>query len=379
MLRCIKKTGFAINKICYLLYTKKAYAFIACSSLSVQRNNSSEAVEELKYRRSLKIALDILNQNGSARQVPPSEGPNSRLSQENNMGSPPSTPVRRCRSLVYAREKQEPEASKKKKQQRNNPSLKTDRKTQNQKGSSVLEEGTNLPKYNAGDLCDTSNSEMPNCRTPDSKSLPRPKKNEPRLSTKPKAGSRVSPKPKEEKSKQGRKSWRGAGSPVVSGEDFPEDQAQPLAGEGSPLSVPCVSDVVEPARTSARIRTMLDSSCKSASGSLEKSISCESDNLAKQLNVRKKPVGLKQMNGEQEISATAASCRKRKSRNFPESSSGPSNHRTLPDGFPSQEENNNTADVVVNKVKQFQLPDFEEDEGGHGAWGGENWFGCRAA
>ncbi|NWX06206.1 MUM1 protein, partial [Caloenas nicobarica] len=282
-----------------------------------QRDNSSEAVEELKYRRSLKIALDILNQNGSARQVPPSEGPNPWLSQENNAGSPPST---RCRLLVHAGEKQEPEASKKKKQQRNNPSLKTDTKTPNQKGSSVLEEGTNPPKCDAGDLCDTSNSAKPNCATPDSKWLPRLKKNEPRLSTKPKAGSKASPKPKEEKSKQGRKSWRGAGSPVAGGGDFPEDRAQPLAGEGSPLSIPCVSDTAVPARTSTRVWTVLDSSCKSASDGLEKSIGCESDSPAKQLDGRKRPVDLKQLNGEQEISATAASCRKRKSRNCPGSS-----------------------------------------------------------
>lgn len=324
------------------------------SSLA-QRNNSSEAVEELKYRRSLKIALDILNQNGSARQVPPLEGPNPRLSQENNVGSPPSTPVHRCRSLVHTREKQEPEASRKKKEQRNNCSLKIDAKPPNQKGSSVLEEGTNPPECDARDSRDTSNSERPNCGTPESKSLPRLKKNEPRLSTKPKAGSKVSPKPKEGKSKQGRKSCRGAGSPVEGGGDFPEGQAQPLAGEGSPLSIPCVSDTAAPARTSARGQMVLDSSCKSASDGLERSITCESDSLAKQLDGMKKPVGLKQMNGEREISATAALCRKRKSRNCPESSCGPSNH--------SQEENNNMADVVMNKVKQFQLPDFEEDEG----------------
>ncbi|NXW85312.1 MUM1 protein, partial [Alopecoenas beccarii] len=323
-----------------------------------ERDNLSEAVEELKYRRSLKIALDILNQNGSAGQVPPSERPNPRLSQENNAGSPPSTPVRRCRLLVHAREKQEPEASKKKKQQRNNPNLKTDTKPQNQKGSSGLEEGTNPPKCDDGNLCDTSNLERPNCGTPDSKSLQRPKKNEPRLSTKPKAGSRVSPKPKEEKSKQGRKSWRGAGSPVAGEGDFPEDRAQPLAGEGSPLSVPCMSDTAVPARTSTRGQMVLDSSCKSASDGLEKSISCESDSLAKQLDGRKEPVGLKPLNGEQEMNTTVASCRKRKSRNCPES--GPSNHRTLPDGFPSQEENNNTADSLSGL--SALVDEEEEDE-----------------
>ncbi|NWQ83747.1 MUM1 protein, partial [Columbina picui] len=318
----------------------------------------SEAVEELKYRRSLKIALDILNQNGSAREVPPSEGPNPWLSPENNVVSPPSTPVRRCRSLVHAREKQEPEASKKKKQQRNNPSLKADTKTPHQKGSSVSEEETNPPKSNAGDLCDASNLERPNCGTPDSKSLLRPKKNEPRLSTKPKAGSKVSPKAKEEKSKQGRKSWRGAGSPVAGGGDFSEDLAQPLAGEGSPFSVPCVSDTTVPSRTSTQGQTVLGSSCKSASDSLEQSIGCESNSLAKQLDGRKKTVGLKQMNGGQEIGSTVASCGKKESRNCPESSSGPSNHRMLPDGFPPQEENNNTSLSGLSAL----VDEEEEDE-----------------
>ncbi|KAM6231631.1 PWWP domain-containing DNA repair factor 3A isoform 1-T3 [Spheniscus humboldti] len=343
-----------------------------------QRNNSTEAVEELKYRRSLKIALDILNQNGSARQVPPSEGGrNTRLSQESNAGSLSSTPLRRCRSLFHSKEQLEPETSKKKREQKNSPSLKTDTKKQNQKGSFILEEsakahesGTNPSRCGTGDLYNTSNSDSQNCKVPESKSLPRQKKTKPRVLTKSKPGSKVSLKPKEEERKQGRKRPGGTGSPVSCGSDFPKDQARPLAEEGPPLSDPCKSDAAVPVRrANARSqprRTLLDSSCNSASDDLEKRISSESESLAKQLAGRKKPVSLKRINGEQETGATVSSYRKRKCRNRPESSSGPSNHGTLSDSFPSQhkeEENKNTSHVVMDKVKQFQLPDFEEDEG----------------
>lgn len=343
-----------------------------------QRNNSREAVEELKYRHSLKIALDILKQRVSPRQVPASEeGPNTQLSRENNAGSLPSTPIRGCPSLFHAKEKLEPPSSKKKREQKNNPSLKTDTKNQTRKASFILEEsakahesGTNPSKYSDGDLYDTSNSDSQNCKIPESKSLPRQKKIKPKLLTKSKPGNEVSLKPKEGKHKEGRKRPRGAGSPVSCGNDFPKDQAQPRAEEGSPLPVPCKSDTAVPVRrANARSQprgTLLDSSCKRASDDLEKRISCESESLVKQLDGRKKPVSLKQVKQGQEIDATASSCRKRKCRNCPESSSGPSDHETLSDSFPSQpkeEENKNTSLVVMNTVKQFQLPDFEEDEG----------------
>ncbi|KAM6113477.1 PWWP domain-containing DNA repair factor 3A isoform 2-T3 [Phoenicopterus ruber ruber] len=341
-----------------------------------QRSNSSEAVEELKYRCSLKIALDILNQNGSARQVPPSEGPNTRLSQEDNAGPLSSTPSRGSRSLFRSKEKLEPETSKRKREQKNNPSLKTDTKKRTQEGSFILEEsakahgsGTDPSRYAAGDLRDTSSSESQNGTTPESKALPRQKKIQPSLLTTSKPGNKVSLKPEEEKSKEGRQRSGGAGSPVARRNDLPEDGAQPLAEEGSPPSVPCDSDTAVPVRRTnagSQPRTLLGSSCKSASEDLEKRISSESESLAKQLAGRKKAASLKRVDGEREMGAAVSSCRKRKCRSSPESSSGPSNHGTLPESFPSQrgeEENKNTLHVAVNKVKQFQLPDFEEDEG----------------
>ncbi|NXW59464.1 MUM1 protein, partial [Eurystomus gularis] len=293
-----------------------------------QRNYFGEAVEELEYRRSLKIALDILTQNGSARQVPPLEGPNTLLSQENNVGSLSSTPLRRYQSIF--KEELEPETSKKK-EQKHNPSLKSDTKNQAQKSSLILEgSGTNASKPAPGDSDSSATSDGHNCKTPGSKSLPRQEKNKPRLLTKSSPGNKGSPKPKE-----GRQRPRGAGSTALSGEDSPTDQAQPLAEEGSPLSAPCTADAVVPVRrVSARSqlrRTLLNSSCKSASEDLEKSISNESKSLAQQLDGRKKPESLKRVNGEEKSGGTVSSSRKRKCRNCPEPSSGPSDRLELSD------------------------------------------------
>ncbi|NWT47484.1 MUM1 protein, partial [Chroicocephalus maculipennis] len=299
-----------------------------------QRNNSSEAVEELKYRRSLKIALDILNQNVSPREEPP----NTQLPQENNAGSLSSTPLRRCRSLCHSKEKLEPQTSRKKREQKNNPSLKTDTKTQTasfllEESAKAHERGTNPSMCSTVDLSNTSNSGSQNCKTPESNSLPRQKEIKPGLLTKSQIGNKVSLK---KKSEQGRKRRRGAGSPVSHINHFPTDPAQPLAEEASPLPVPREAGTEGPVRRantrSQPKRTVLDSSCKSASDDLEKSISSESESLAKQLGGRKQPESLKRVNGEQEIGATLSSHGKRKCRNCPESSSGPSNHETLSDG-----------------------------------------------
>ncbi|KAM8986886.1 PWWP domain-containing DNA repair factor 3A isoform 2-T2 [Ara ararauna] len=338
-----------------------------------QRNNLSEAVEELQYRRSLKIALVILNPNGSSKEVPPSEnGPNTHFSQENRAGSLSLTHL-----CSFFKEKLEPQASERKGEEEKNPSLKMDLEKTNWKGSFILEEsaearecGASPSRCDTEDLSNTLNLESQNFKAPESESLPRQKTVEPRLLTRSRAGNKASPKPKEEKRKQGRKQPSSAGSPVLCRNDIPKDQVQPFAEEGSVQSVPCTSGAVVPVRSaktrSQLRRTLLDSSCKSASYDLEKSISSESESLAKQLDGRKKPVSLKRVNGAQKIGATASSCRKRKCRNCPESSSGPSHQGLLSDSIPSQceeEESKDSTHVVMNKVKPFQLPDFEEDEG----------------
>lgn len=340
-------------------------------------------MEELQYRRSLKIALDILNPNGSPKEVPPSENrPSTQFLQENHSGSLSLTPL-----CSFFKEKLGPQASKRKREEKKNPSLKTDLEKTNWKGPFVLEEsaeahgsGTNPSRCGTEDLCNTLNSESQNCKVPESESLPRQKSIEPRLLTKSRAGNKVSPKPKEEKSKQGRKRPSSEGFPVLCRNDFPKDQVQPFAEEESAQSIPCTSGTVVPVRSaktrSQLRRTLLDSSCKSSSDDLEKSISSERESLARQLDGRKKPRSLKRVNGDRKIGATASSYGKRKCRNCPESSSGPSNEETLYDSIPSQceeEESKNTTHVM-NKVKPFQLPDFEEDEGGYVPCGRENFI-----
>ncbi|NXY50689.1 MUM1 protein, partial [Ceuthmochares aereus] len=305
------------------------------SSLLDQKNNSSEVVEELNYRCSLKIALDILNQNGSAGPVPPlEEGANLPLPQENNTGSLLSTPLRRGRSLFNPKEKVEPETSKTKREQKNNPNLKTDAKKQNRKGSFVLEEsakarrsGTSPSKSSTRGLYEASNSGRQNYRTPESKSPPGQEKVKPRLMTKFKPGHKNSLKPTEGKSKRGRKFLRGAESPVSCRNDFPEDQAQSCAEEGSPLSILCKPDTLR--RTNARRqpkRTSQNSSGQSALGGLGKCIRSKTKILAKQVDGSKRPAHLKQVNGEQETGAAVSSYGRRKCRNCSESSSGPSDH-----------------------------------------------------
>ncbi|XP_069733955.1 PWWP domain-containing DNA repair factor 3A [Phaenicophaeus curvirostris] len=339
-----------------------------------QKTNSSETVEELKYRCSLKIALDILNQNGSARPVPPSEeGVNMPLPQESNTGSLSSTPLHRGRSLFNPKEKVEPKTSKRKREQINNPNMKTDAKKQKQNGFSILEEsdkargsGANPPKCSTRGSHETLNLDRQNYRTPESKSPPGQEKIKPGLMTKSRPGNKNSLKPTEGKVKQGRKSPRGVGLLVSCKNDFPEDQAQSRAEEGS-LSIPCKPDTAR--RTNARRqprRTLQVSSSQSTLGGLKKCSRSETKILPKQLDGRKRPASLEQINGEQETDAAASSSRKRKCRNCPESSSGPSDHEMPSDSFLLQykgEENNNNSSVAVNKVEQFQMHDFEDDEG----------------
>ncbi|NXG05546.1 MUM1 protein, partial [Sakesphorus luctuosus] len=292
----------------------------AIASSLEQKNNVIEAVEELQYRCSLKIALDILNQTDSEGQTPPAEGPNPELSRENSVGSVPATSQHR--SVLGSRSKRlEPEAAK---LNRRNSNLKHDTKTQTLGGSVPSEEsdktggagtsparaarrgGANPSRCGPRDLSDAPAPDSHNFKVPEPKSSPRQRK------IQPKPGNKVSLKPKEGKSQQGRKRPRR--------DDSPRDQAQLPIEEGS-LPVPSKSGTVEPAQKTRTQpgRAFLDSSCESASDELEKSISSESENLAKQLDGRRKAEGGKQLEG-----AGVASGRDRKYRNHSESSPGPS-------------------------------------------------------
>ncbi|NXI82544.1 MUM1 protein, partial [Rhipidura dahli] len=343
----------------------------AIASTLEQKKNTSEAVEELQYRCSLKIALDILHQTDSGSQVPPAEGPNPEFSRENSVGSAPPTSSRSS-SLRSRSKKSDPEAAKRERKPRNNCGLKGDPKARGQGGSVAPEGsgkargsgtslskargsgassararggGTNPSRCGARDSCVAPAPDRHSCKKPEPKSAPRQRK------IQPKTGNGASCKPKVGRSQQGRK--RG------SRDDSPWDQAQPE--EGSP-PVPSKSVTLEPPRKTGTQpgRTSLDPSCASASDELEKSISSESESLAKQLDGRREAEDGKHLDG-----AGVASSTDRKGRNHSGSSrlepSGMSSRRVSSESLPPlsplvDEEEENFPSVLSHREPKF----FEE-------------------
>ncbi|NWY44876.1 MUM1 protein, partial [Sylvia atricapilla] len=330
---------------------------------SEQKETVSEAVEELQYRCSLKIALDILHQTDSDSQMAPAEAPNPEFSgQESATPTPPRSFFLRSRF-----KKSEPEAAKGKRKPQNNCGLKDEPKARSQGGSVIpggsgkapgggtnpsrtRGAGTNPARCNARDSCVPPAPESHNCKETEPKSSPRQRKIQPRT------GSGVSCKPKAGRSQQGRK--RGCR------DDSPGDQAEVAPEEGS-LPVPSKSGTVEPSRKAGAQpgRTFLDSS-RSASDELEKSISSESESLAKQLDGRREAEGGKHLDG-----AGVASGTDRKCRNQPGSSPGPSglepsgmssrrvSSESLPPLSPlADEEEENFPSVLSHREPKF----FEE-------------------
>ncbi|XP_063259325.1 PWWP domain-containing DNA repair factor 3A [Prinia subflava] len=330
----------------------------AIASTLEQKKSVSEAVEELRYRCSLKIALDILHQTESGGQTPPAEGANPEFPRQESAPS-------RGFFLRSRFKKTEPEAAKRKGKPQKNCGVKDDPKTVSRAGSAAPEgsgkapgggtnparapgggtnlsrapgggtnlsrapgSGTNPARCSARDSCVAPAPDSQNCQKPDPKSSPRQEKIQSGVSCKPKAG----------RSQQGRKRLR---------DDSPEDQAQEAPEEGSPPK----SGTVEASRkTGAQPgRTFLDSSCETASDELERSISSESESLAKQLDGRREAQGGKHLDG-----AGAASGTDRKCRNHPGSSPGPSG--AFPQ--PQEEENQDPSQQAGSKA-----PDSEEDEG----------------
>lgn len=328
----------------------------AIASTLEQKQSMSEAVEELQYRCSLKIALDILHQTDSGSEMPPAEGPNPEFSREK---SSPPTPYRGF--LLRSRSKKsEPEAAKRKRKPQNNCGLKDDPKARSQGGSVAAEGsgkapgggtnpsrapgggtsptrtrggGTNPARCGARGSCVAPAPESHNCKNPEPKSSPRQRK------IQPKTENGVSCKPKAGRNQQGRQ--RGCR------DDSPQDEAQVAPEEGSP-PVLSKSGTVEPSRKPGTQPggAFLDSSCETASDELEKSISSESESLAKQLHGRREAEGGKHLDG--------ASGTDRKCRNHPGSSPGPSG--AFPQ--PQEEEQQDPSHLAGNKA-----PDSEEDEG----------------
>ncbi|NWS81639.1 MUM1 protein, partial [Toxostoma redivivum] len=343
----------------------------AIASTLEQKKSMSEAVEELQYRCSLKIALDILHQADSGSEMSPAEGPNPEFSREK---SSPRTPYHGF--LLRSRfKKSEPEAAKRKRKPQKNCGLKDGPKARSQGGSVAAEgsrkapgggtnpsrapgggtspartrgAGTNPARCGARDSCVAAAPESHNCKNPEPKSSPRQRK------IQPKTENGVSCKPKAGGSQQGRK--RGCG------DDSPQDEAQVAPEEGSP-PVLSKSGTVEPSRKTGTQPggALLDSSCETASDELEKSISSESESLAKQLDGRREAEGGKHLDG--------ASGTDRKCRNHPGSSPGPSglepsgmcsrrvSSESLPPLSPlADEEEENFPSVLSHREPKF----FEE-------------------
>ncbi|NXW69570.1 MUM1 protein, partial [Hirundo rustica] len=335
---------------------------------SEQKKSMSEAVEELQYRCSLKIALDILHQTDSGSQIPLAEGPNPEFSRQE---SAPPTPSRSF-FLRSRFKKPEPEAAKGKRKPQNNCGMRDDPKARSQGGSVAPEGsgkapgggtnpsrapggGTNPSRAPGGGTnparCGARDSCSHNCEKPEAKSSPRQRKIQPRT------GNGASCKPKAGRSQQGGR--RGCR------DDSPRDQARVAPEEGSPPA-PSKSGAVEPSRKAGTQpgRTFLDSSCEAASDELEKSISSESESLAKQLDGRREAEGGKHLDG-----GGAASGADRKCRNHPGSSPGPSglepsgmssrrvSSESLPPLSPlADEEEENFPSVLSHREPKF----FEE-------------------
>ncbi|XP_065604729.1 PWWP domain-containing DNA repair factor 3A [Cyrtonyx montezumae] len=341
------------------------------SSLN-EKMDPNEAVEELKYRCALKTALDFLKENGPTRQEAPSEErPSTRLSQADSASSLSSSPLPSCQSLP--KEHLESETLNRKRKQRNGPNMKTDAKKQNLCCSFIPEEssgantnGTKASKCR-GDLCNASNSDSQSGKVTGSPFSSREKNTKPKLLTKSLVSNKLSPKAEEERSKQGRKRAGGAGPPVSLTNGSHRDRGKPPA-EGAALSASCSSGTVVPGRsrmgTRQQMRGMVLRS-SSRNGSVSgRSAGSENRNAAKQVNGRIKTRSLKQLRGKQESSATRSPSRKRECRNHPEPSAELSDHRALSDGFLSQlQEEEDVPPVVMNRAKEFHLPDFEEEEG----------------
>ncbi|NXP63646.1 MUM1 protein, partial [Chloropsis cyanopogon] len=312
---------------------------------SEQKKSMNETVEELQYRCSLKIALDILHQADSGSQMPPAEGPNPKSSREK-----PAPPTPSHGFLLRSHSKKlELEAAKRKRKPQNNCGLKGDPKTRSRGGSVAPGRGakgpgggtsparapgggTNRARCGARDSSVAPAPDGHNCKKPDPKPSPRERKIQPKM------GSGVSCRPEAGRSQQGRERGCGDGSPRVAPE------------EGSP-PVPSQSGAVEPSRrTGAQPgRALLDSSCGAASDELEKSISSESESLAKQLDGRREAEGGKHLDG-----AGVAPGTDRTGRSHPGSSPGPSG--AFPQ--PQQEESQDPSHLAGNKG-----PEPEEDEG----------------
>ncbi|NWI95902.1 MUM1 protein, partial [Pitta sordida] len=252
----------------------------AIASNLEQKNDVSEAVEELQYRCALKIALDLLSR-AQPGPVSPAEGTNPDLPREDTGGSPPL-------SLSHCSGSRRSEAAKRRRNVREDPSRSATNPARSKTNPSrnrtnPSRGGTNPSRAGPRDSWAAPTLGSHSCKAPEAKSSPRQRKAQPRTGNKP------SLKAKEGRSQPGRKRPRR--------DDSPRDQAQLPTEEGS-LPVPSRSGTMEPAQGtgSRRGRTLSGSSGARASDELERSISSESESLAKQLD-RRRVEGGQQLEG----------------------------------------------------------------------------------
>ncbi|XP_043391757.1 PWWP domain-containing DNA repair factor 3A isoform X2 [Chelonia mydas] len=349
-----------------------------------QRNKPSHAVEELKYRKALKIALDILS--ASPKQVRPSvEGRTTRSAQkEKKIRTSLSPPVTRCPISPPKIELEGGETLKKKREQKT-PSPQTDTKKTKQKCRLSSKETaktcgnrTKSSVSKSGDFSSTWRSEGQHCKTSKSKvkTLTKQKKVKSKLLPKSKTGKSSSLLLKEnEKSKKGRKRPRDAGEPSSLSTKFPDDSEHVFVRESTPVSAFCNSTMLISAGTRPNVRGLpkkrfLDFSITSTSPELESHISEERDAPArkyKMLDGSKKPVNSKCVSWKQRTTAVSPLHRKGGCISCYEPLSGASKHKKYSDSPLSEfkkEENKDTSHSPVNKAKNCQLPDFDEDEEG---------------
>ncbi|XP_039371648.1 PWWP domain-containing DNA repair factor 3A [Mauremys reevesii] len=349
-----------------------------------QRNKPSHPVEELKYRKALKIALDILS--ASPKQVRPSdEGQTTRSGQkENKIRTSLSPPVTRYPISSPKIKLEEGETLKKKRKQKT-PSPQTDTEKNKRKYLLSSKETaktrgnrTNSSVSKSGDFSSTWKSESQHYKTSKSKvkTLTQQKTVKSKLLPKSKTGKSSSLLLKEnEKSKKGRKRPRDADEPSSPSTKFPDDTAHVFVRESTPVSASCNSAMLISAGKRPNVRglpkkKLLDFSITSTSPELESNINEERDTPArkyKMLDVSKKPVNSKCVSWKQKTTAVPPLHKKGGCINGPEPLSGASKHNNYSESPLSEfkkEENKGTPHSPVNKAKNCQLPDFDEDEAG---------------
>ncbi|XP_030396023.1 PWWP domain-containing DNA repair factor 3A isoform X2 [Gopherus evgoodei] len=349
-----------------------------------QRNKPSHPVEELKYRKALRIALDILS--ASPKQVRSSdEGQTTRSGQkENKIRSSLSPPVTRCPISSPKIKLEEGETLREKwKQKTPSPQIDTEKNKQKYRLSSkemakTRGNRTNSSISKSGNFSSTWKSESQHCKTSKSKvkTLTQQKTIKSKLLPKSRTGKSSSLLLKEnEKSKKGRKRPRDAGEPSSPSTKFPDDTLRVFVRESTPVSASCNSTMLICAGKRPNVRglpkkKLLDFSITSTSPELESNINEERDTPArkyKMLDGSKKPVNSKCVSWKQKTTAVSPLRKKGGCINGLEPLSGASKHTNYSDSPLSEfkkEENKGTSHSPVNKAKNCQLPDFDEDEAG---------------